>query len=169
MLVAYTLGLMMLTMTVDIDATTTICYTAASILMLTIAATTTTSPIIAWPQTHTSNVLQNILRCVIIFIPVLIYAVLATNGHTAFTTGGFLPNLQSSVCVDSGCTKTVFCNSRKLINLRDPTQQINIAGVGGNITVEKIGDFPVALKDKDGITHCRLIKDCLYSQHAQRP
>ena len=34
---------MMLTMTVDIDATTTLCYTAASIMMLTFAVTTTTS------------------------------------------------------------------------------------------------------------------------------
>jgi hypothetical protein len=65
---------------------------------------------------------------------------------------------KSTVYVDSGCTKTVFKNPRKLINHRPADGLYTIAGVGGTITATTMGDFLVALRDKDGKVHTRLIK-----------
>ena len=75
-------------------------------------------------------------------------------------------NSKSKVYIDSGCTKTVFCNLKKLTNTRKPDGEYIIKGVGGNIRVTRMGDFPMALKHKDGTVHVKVIKDCLYAPDA---
>jgi hypothetical protein len=71
-----------------------------------------------------------------------------------------------SVLIDSGCTKSVFCNKDKLTNLREPEHAYVIHGVGGKLPVTHVGDFPVALKHSNGSVHVRLITGCLYAPDA---
>jgi hypothetical protein len=71
-----------------------------------------------------------------------------------------------AVLVDSGCTKSVFHNKAKLINLREPEHNYVIHGVGGKLPVTQVGDFPVALKHENGSVHVRLIKGCLLAPDA---
>jgi hypothetical protein len=67
-----------------------------------------------------------------------------------------------AVLIDSGCTKSVFRNKDKLINLRIPEHNYVILRVSGKLPVTHVGDFPVALKHKNGSVTVRLITGCLY-------
>jgi hypothetical protein len=62
--------------------------------------------------------------------------------------------------------KTVFRNKDKLINLRVPEHNYVIHRVSGKLPVTLVGDFPVALKHKNGSVTMRLITGCLYAQEA---
>jgi hypothetical protein len=73
---------------------------------------------------------------------------------------------ECTVYVDSGCTKTVFTNQRKLINHQPPDGLYTIQGVGGIITATGMGDFPLAVWDAKGKVHTRLIRDCLIAEDA---
>jgi hypothetical protein len=72
-----------------------------------------------------------------------------------------VPTDRRAVYIDSGCTKSVFCNDSKLINVRVPDRKFRIVGVGGQLPVTKIGDFPLALRNSDGSTHTAVIEGCL--------
>ncbi len=60
----------------------------------------------------------------------------------------------------------MFRNKNKLINLRVPQHNYVIHGVGGKLPVTHVGDFPVALKHKNGSVTVRLITECLYAPDA---
>ena len=64
---------------------------------------------------------------------------------------------KSNVYIDSGCTKTVFCNFKKMINTRKPDGEHIAKGVEGNIRVANMGDFPMALKHKHGTLHVKVM------------
>lgn len=53
---------------------------------------------------------------------------------------------KSKVYIDRGCTKTVFCNDKRLINVCKPVRKYIIKGVGGNIRVTHMEDLPMTLK-----------------------
>ncbi len=75
-------------------------------------------------------------------------------------------NARTAVLIDSRCTKLVFHNSDKLINLHKPDHNYVIHGVGGKLPVTLVCDFPVALKHVNGSVHVRLIKECLVAPNA---
>ena len=77
-----------------------------------------------------------------------------------------VPRNLRGVYLDSGCTKSVFGNQHKLINVRPTDRNYRIVGVGGEIIVTKMGDFPLALRSDDGKTHVVVIKDCLIAPDA---
>jgi hypothetical protein len=92
----------------------------------------------------------------------------ASMMHQAMAVLGLGSNFGAlrAVLIDSGCTKSVFRNKDKLINLRTPAHNYIIHGVGGKLPVTLVGDFPVALKHKSGKVTVRLIKECLYAPDA---
>jgi hypothetical protein len=55
--------------------------------------------------------------------------------------------------IDSGCTKTVFRNKDKLVNLRVPEHNYVVHGVSCKLPVTLVGDFSVALKHKEQLSH----------------
>jgi hypothetical protein len=63
----------------------------------------------------------------------------------------------TAVLIDSGCTKLVFHNSDKLINLCKPEHNYVIHRVGRKLPVTLVCDFPVALKHANGSVHVCLI------------
>jgi hypothetical protein len=67
-------------------------------------------------------------------------------------------DVKQAVWVDSGCTRTVICNLRKLVNTRTPENPITIQGVGGDVDVQLVGDLPLVLRDAEGNLHKLLIK-----------
>jgi hypothetical protein len=71
-----------------------------------------------------------------------------------------------SVPIDSGCTKTVFRNEDKLVNLRVPEHNYVIHGVSSKLPVTLVGDFSVALKLKNSSVTVRIITGCLYAPKA---
>jgi hypothetical protein len=80
-----------------------------------------------------------------------------------------------SVPIDSGCTKTVFRNKDKLVNLRVPEHNYVVHGVSCKLPVTLVGDFPIALKHKNSSVTVRIITECLsirqpacYRQPARR-
>ncbi len=77
-----------------------------------------------------------------------------------------VPDEKRAVYIDSGCTKSVFCNDSNLINVRTSAQRFRIVGVGGELPVTKIGDFPLALHSSDGSTHTAVIEGCLVAPDA---
>lgn len=68
----------------------------------------------------------------------------------------------NSIVIDSGCSKSLFCNKDYLINLR-VASRTSVQGINGTIHVTEEGDFPFNLTAKNGIVHEKLIKGCLYS------
>jgi hypothetical protein len=68
--------------------------------------------------------------------------------------------------LDSGCTKTVIRNARKLRDLRAPDNYYTIQGVGGDVSVTQMGDLPLTLKDASGKPYTRIIKNCLVAPEA---
>ncbi len=77
-----------------------------------------------------------------------------------------LPDHKRSVWIDSGCSKTIFCNEKKLINVCKPEKQYTVNGLGGNVPVLAQGDFQVSLRATNCTTHVRLIKGCLVAPNA---
>ena len=97
------------------------------------------------------------------------------TGAAAYTTSPFalpavspnaIPNCDRAVWADSGCTKTIFRNARKLCNLRPPDRPYYIKGVGGDVEVTQMGDLTLTLQDKQGVDYTRVIKDCLVAPQA---
>jgi len=75
-----------------------------------------------------------------------------------------LPDHQRAVWIDSGCSKSVFVNKDKLINLRKPDMRYTVSGMGGSSVQALLqGDFPVSLREKNGSTHVIYIRNCLYA------
>jgi hypothetical protein len=75
-------------------------------------------------------------------------------------------NVDQAVWVDSGCTRTVIRNKRKLINVCKPERLITFQGQGGEIKLTHIRDLPLVLQDGDGNLHKLLIKGCLHAAEA---
>ena len=75
-------------------------------------------------------------------------------------------NDAAKLWVDSGCSKTVIRNTLKLCNLRPPDRPYQIQGIGGNIEVTHMGDLRLTLREENGTTHVRLIRDCLVAPNA---
>jgi hypothetical protein len=73
---------------------------------------------------------------------------------------------QAAVYVDSGCTKSIFGNPFKLINLRRPDCEYYVKGIAGQVRVTEMGDFPLAIRADDGKTHIIVIKNCLVTPEA---
>lgn len=132
---------------------------------------------------RTSTISYVMLMLIVTFAHLMVGAQAApAQQHTAFVTNvpmhtpafagkSMAPctsprHRMETVYLDSGCSKTVFANPRKLINHRPPDAHYTISGVGGAITATAMGDFPLALRDKTGRTHTRLIKDCLIAEDA---
>ena len=59
-----------------------------------------------------------------------------------------------SILIDSGCTKTVFRNKDKLINLRHPEHDYVTHRVGGKLPVTLVGDFPGSTQTSEWISPC---------------
>ena len=72
-----------------------------------------------------------------------------------------IPNCDNTIWVDSGCSKTVIRNAKKLCNLRPPDRPYFIKGIGGDIEVTHMGDLSLTLQDKEGVDHTRVVRDCL--------
>ena len=102
-----------------------------------------------------------------IFLHLLAGADAARFGNTsaAFMTAG---DRTSTVFIDTGCSNTLFCSTERLINVRPLALPVNIGGaVPGSIVADRIGDFPLVLRDEEGTLHMRIIKDCMVSSQAQ--
>jgi hypothetical protein len=97
---------------------------------------------------------------------VMAAAQLVPNKHMLFATIQNVPHNKLAVYVDSGCSKSVFSHARKLINVRTPERTYRVIGVGGQIEVTEVGDFPLAMRDNKGNTTVVLIKDCLVAPDA---
>ena len=80
---------------------------------------------------------------------------------------GNVPNAEKAVYVDSGCTHSVFFTKEKLHNLRAPDREYIIKGVSGQIRVTKVGDFPLSLRDTNGETYTKYVKNCLLAPDAK--
>jgi len=74
----------------------------------------------------------------------------------------------ATVLIDTGCSKTVFCSTDHLVNVRPLNPPVSIGGVGpGSITAYHVGDYPLTLIDEQGCRHMRIMKDCMVSPSAQ--
>jgi hypothetical protein len=96
----------------------------------------------------------------------VLQAVLSNVSTAIYGAVQRVPGDTRAVYVDSGCTKSVFCNTHKLVNVRKPDRPYRIIGVGGQLKVSHIGDFPLALRSEDGQTYTVVIKDCLVAPDA---
>lgn len=131
--------------------------------MIAIPATTSTAPTRLSPHNFVSVV-----------ITAIVFLLLATNANAyimpsvALTAGNkaLMHDNRHTVWIDSGCTKTIFCNPAKLQNLKPPDDEYLINGVGGYIKATQMGDFHMALEDTTGQVHIRVIKDCLLAPDA---
>jgi hypothetical protein len=67
---------------------------------------------------------------------------------------------QAAVYVDSGCTKSIFRNPYKLINLWPLKHDYYVKGIAGQDRMTEMGDFPLAMRAEDCKTHVIVIKNC---------
>ena len=79
---------------------------------------------------------------------------------------GFKSPSEKGVYVDSGCTHSVFSSKNLLLNMRAPDRNYVVRGVGGQIRVTHIGDFPLTLRDDKGNTYVKYVRGCLYAPEA---
>jgi hypothetical protein len=100
-------------------------------------------------------------------IIIAIFALLQLGGSdaasTAFagTKGATAKSLNSGVWIDTGCTKSVFNNPHKLINVCPTQGNYVVQGVAGQVRASGQGDFPLSLRDNFGVVHERLVTGCL--------
>jgi hypothetical protein len=167
----------------------TIFYEGVKLSILGLALTTYLAGlIVADPQAHVTNseylrahaplllkgsclILASLMLCMLVHQATKRMHVTPTKEsmmHQAMAVLGLRKDFDTaqSVSIDSGCTKTVFCNKDKLVNLRVPEHNCVVHGVSCKLPVTLVGDFPVALTHKNSSVTVRIITGCLYTLKA---
>lgn len=72
----------------------------------------------------------------------------------------------ATVLIDSGCSKSIFCNTKLLINLRKASRQ-TVRGINGNVSVALQGDYPFMVTDTKGETHETIIYGCFVAEECE--
>jgi hypothetical protein len=85
----------------------------------------------------------------------------------AFVTLGMgALDTNSALLIDSGCSKTIIRNRKKLRNISTPDVNYVVYGVGGRLPIHEVGDLPIALKHPNGKVQVCVIKECLLNPDA---
>lgn len=138
----------------------TICAMAVcAVLALAHEATVTATPI-------SSTLAVAVLALAACFGNLLLGADATAPQHISLGVTSRVPMDQAAVYVDSGCTKSIFGNPFKLVNLRRPDREYYVKGIAGQVRVTEMGDFPLAMRADDGKTHIIVIKNCLVTPEA---
>jgi hypothetical protein len=129
---------------------------AANILIIigTSTAIMALAPLFGVTAMHIASTKQLLAHAAIIIAMLLLSQLGGSDAaSTAFagSEGAATRSLNSGVWIDTGYTKSVFNNPKKLINVRPTQGTYVVQGVAGQVRASGQGDFPLSLRDNLGI------------------